>query len=124
MRNFIIIFLFFIFLSVSSYSEVVKSVKINGNKRVSTETINIYGEIKINLDYSEKDINRILNNLYSTNFFEDVRINLTNGILKIDLIEYPVINNLIIIGEESIKFRDLIKKTINSKLNDSLIKSN
>ena len=124
MRNFIIIFLFFIFLSVSSYSEVVKSVKINGNKRVSTETINIYGEIKINSDYSEKDINRILNNLYSTNFFEDVRINLTNGILKIDLIEYPVINNLIIIGEESIKFRDLIKKTINSKLKDSFIKNN
>ena len=85
---------FILFLSVSFSAvkaETVKDIQINGNKRVSTETINIYGEIKINSDYSEKDINRILNNLYSTNFFEDVRINLTNGILKIDLIEYLMV---------------------------------
>ena len=124
MRNFIIISLFFIFTTISSYSEIVKSVKINGNKRVSAETINIYGEIKINSEYSEKDINKILNNLYSTNFFEDVKINLTNGVLNINLVEYPVINNLLILGEESLKYKDQIKKTIKSKLKDSFIKNN
>ena len=64
-------------------SEIVKKIEILGNKRVSDETIKIYGEIKINQDYSPKEVNGILNNLYSTNFFKDVKISLNNGILKI-----------------------------------------
>ena len=105
-------------------AEILKQVQINGNKRVSDETIKIYGEIKINDNYTEKNINSILNNLYSTNFFEDVKVNLSNGILKIDLIEYPVINQLIIIGEPSNKYKKEIIKLIKSKQKRSFIKNN
>ena len=73
---------------------------IEGNKRVSDETIKVYGEIEINKDFSENDINNVLNNLYSTNFFEDVKINLNNNKLIISLKEYPVINQLILVGEK------------------------
>ena len=48
---------------------------------VNEETIKIYGGIKINEDYSEQDLNRILNDLYSTNFFKDVQVELSNNIL-------------------------------------------
>ena len=50
--------------------------------------------------FSENDINNVLNNLYSTNFFEDVKINLNNNKLIISLKEYPVINQLILVGEK------------------------
>ena len=80
-----------IFTSILSFfwitsvnSEIVKKIEISGNKRVSDETIKIYGEIKINQDYGRKDLNEILNNLYLTNFFEDVKISF-NGILKLTL---------------------------------------
>ena len=63
------------------------------------------GNLKIIKDYSnEKDLNKILENLYSTNFFEDVKIKLTNNILKLPCKEYPVINQLVIIGEKSNKY--------------------
>ena len=75
-----------------------QSPEISGNQRVSKETIKAYGDIKSNKDYSEKELNNILTNLYSTNFFEDVKIKLSNGVLIVLVEEYPVINDLIIIG--------------------------
>tara|TARA_A100000164_G_C21934131_1_gene787165 strand:- start:1488 stop:3731 length:2244 start_codon:yes stop_codon:yes gene_type:complete len=105
-------------------SEIVKKIEILGNKRVSDETIKIYGEIKINQDYSPKEVNGILNNLYSTNFFKDVKISLNNGILKIVLDEYPVINELIILGEPREKFKEELTKILSSKSNNSFIESN
>ena len=39
-------------------------------KEYQDETIKIYGEIEINKDYSEKDINLILQNLMKQNFLK------------------------------------------------------
>ena len=65
----IVITLFFLG-STFANAEVVNKVVIKGNKRVSEETIKVYGEIKTNKDYSESDINEVLNNLYSTIFLK------------------------------------------------------
>ena len=40
-------------------------------------------------------------NLYETEFFEDVKVSFNNNLLTIDLKEYPIINQLIILGEKS-----------------------
>ena len=114
-----------IFSSYFSFlqAEIVKNIQINGNKRISDETIKIYGEININKNYLEVDINNILKNLYSTNFFEDVKIELINGVLKVDLVEYPVINELLILGESSTKYVDRIKEIISLKAKNSFIKN-
>ncbi len=118
---FLIISLSFLFSALKA--EIVNEIIISGNKRVSQETVKIYGEIKINKDYKERDLNLILNNLYQTNFFEDVKISLSNGILRVVLKEYPSINQLIIIGEKSKKYKEQIKKVIYTKEKGSLIKS-
>ncbi len=109
------IFISLFLLTNALKAEVVNEIKISGNKRVSIETIKIYGEISINKDYSEKDLNNIIENLYSTNFFEDINVQLSNGVLKVNLVEYPVINNLIILGEPSKKYQEEITKLIKSK---------
>ena len=121
----LLIFTISLVLMVFTYvnAEVIKDLKISGNKRVSNETIKIYGKIEIGKDYSESDLDSVLKNLYSTNFFEDVNLLLQNNILTINLKEYPLINQLIIIGEESTKYRDQIKKVINLKEKRSFIKS-
>ena len=116
-----VISLFLTFTSVEA--EIVKDLKIKGNKRVTNETVKIYGEIEIGKDYSESDLDKVLKNLYSTNFFEDVNLKLQNNILFVSLKEYPVINQLIVIGEKSNKYREQIKKVINLKEKRSFIKS-
>ena len=64
-----------LFLSVASAAVKLQNVIINGNERVSDETIIIYGDIKLNeiIDEAKYDI---LKKLYETNFFEDVKIKL------------------------------------------------
>ncbi len=114
-------FLFFIFLQ--SNAAIITKIVIDGNNRVSDETIKVYGDIKENENVDEKKINEILNSLYSTNFFEDVQINEINGILNISVKEYPVVNQLIILGEKSSKIKNEIKKRISTKSKRSFIKS-
>ena len=84
----------FLFLnSISSNAEIVKKVEINGNSRISDETIKVYGQLKEpNSNYSKSDLDNILKNLYSTNFFENISLEVKNNILYIVLEEYPVVN--------------------------------
>ena len=72
MKNLLIFALLSILVISKSNAEIVKNYTVNGNKRISDETIKIYGKIELNKDYSEKDLNKILQNLYSTNFFQDI----------------------------------------------------
>jgi outer membrane protein insertion porin family len=120
-------FLFFITIILFSYStsnaEVIKNIIINGNKRISDETIKIYGDINLNKDYSEEDLNNIINDLYNTEFFEDIKINLSNNTLQIDLKEYPVISQLIVVGEPSKRYTEQIKKIIKLKEKKSFNRS-
>ena len=118
--------LFFIFLCLffsNLKAEILKDVKITGNTRVSEETIKIYGKIEKGKDYNDEDLNRILKDLYSTNFFEDITVEMKNSIIKINVKEYPVINQLIIIGEKKKAFKDQITKLLKLKEKRSFIKN-
>ena len=122
-KNFIYPFLIFFSLS-NLNAEVLNNLQISGNERVSNETIKIYGKIEMNKDYSENDLNKILKNLYETNFFEDVKVFTSNSVLKIQVKEYPFVDKLIVIGEKSNNYKENIKKLINTKQRRSFIKSN
>ena len=91
-------------------AEVVKKITISGNNRIADETIKIYGNIELNKEYSDKDLDNILKDLYKTDFFEDIKFEIKNNTLTINLKEYPFINQLIIIGEKSNRITDQLKK--------------
>ena len=114
----------FVSMMLPLKADNINSVVVNGNKRVSDETIKIYGGINDIQKYSENNANIILKNLYETDFFENVKISFKNDTLIIDLKEYPIVNQLIIVGEKTKKFENEIKRLINSKSKKSLIKSN
>ena len=126
MNRIIIAFVFsLLYLSSTSLkSEIVKDLIIDGNNRISDETIRLYGGIKLQEDLSQKELNTILQNLYDTNFFEDVKLNIENNVLKINVKEFKVINQLVILGEKSIRYTREIKKLIKSKEKKSFIKTN
>ena len=71
-------YFFFIFVITISYSEIVKEVKVVGNVRVSSETIVMFGDIRINEDYNSQKINELSRQLYDTDYFSYLEINLTN----------------------------------------------
>ena len=60
------------FLTTSVYSEIVEKIVINGNKRISNETVIMFSKISLKDQISNKKLNLILKDLYETNYFEGV----------------------------------------------------
>lgn len=121
------IFLAFIFCLLSLTpikAEALKDLVIEGNKRVSSETIKLYGGIKLQEDLTQKDLNTIIQNLYETEFFEDIKLNFENSVLRVTVKEFKIINQLVIIGEKSNRYLKEIKRLIKSKEKKSFIKTN
>ena len=54
---------------------------------------------------------------------KNIKISVSNETLFIKLIEYPVINEIIIVGETANKYKEAIKKNIKSKKNGPFVKS-
>ena len=117
------IFLFCLFLNFNLSAEIIKKLIVTGNNRISQETIKVYGEININKDYSTFDVNKILKNLYQTEFFEDVKISLNNGTLNINVKEYSVVNFIDLRGEKSKNIKEKVLELLQIKEKGSFIKS-
>ena len=113
-------FLFFLNLS----AEIIQKLDVKGNKRISGETIKVYGEITLGKDYSSFDLNKVLKNLYNTNFFEDIKISLDNGVLDILVKEYAVINNIDIQGEPSKRIKKKVLENLSLQPKESFIENN
>jgi len=126
MRRKIFRFCFFVFLAFASSSanaEILKKLEIIGNSRISSGTIKVYGEIEINKDYSDDDLNTLIKRLYDTRFFSDISTSFSNGVLKINVKENPIIDSIIIEGEEAKKYKRAILKMLALKEKSSYIES-
>ncbi len=124
MFKFFITLIISFFLYSNLFAEIVKNFNVKGNNRISSETIKVYGGIEINKNYNEVDLNIVLNKLYDTEFFEDVKVSIVKNELVIVVKEFPFVDQLIIIGEKSNKYKKEIKKVVSTKEKRSFIKSN
>ena len=114
---------FVIFFSQFSNAEIVKSIKVIGNDRISIQTIKVYGDIKLNNNYEKLDVDKVLKKLYETDFFEEINISLQNGILNIIVKEYPSINDIFIEGEKTKQITKVLLEGIQLQKGNSFIKS-
>ena len=105
------LFLFFISIT-SSFAEVVKKIEINGNERISNETILLFSQVNINDDLKSSDLNNILKKLYDTNFFQNITVNLENKILTILVEESPIIENITYKGIKSKALKEKVTKNL------------
>jgi len=103
----------------SSYAEIIKDIKISGNERVSSETIKIFTTVNVNDDINENRINFILKELYGTGFFKNVEIKFENNILKIQVVENPIIQEIKYEGIKAQKIRNIILKDLKLKSRSS-----
>tara|TARA_A100001015_G_scaffold294738_1_gene372894 strand:+ start:1174 stop:3417 length:2244 start_codon:yes stop_codon:yes gene_type:complete len=113
MINFLIKIIFiYCFFLVSLSAETIKKLEISGNKRISDETIKIFSEINLEEDVSKQKLDRLIKNLYKTNFFSDINVTLEDQILKINVKENPIIDNFQITGIKKQSLVEFIKGKI------------
>ena len=105
------IFFYFLFIQVLK-AEVVEKINVEGNQRISSDTIKMFSGVSVNDNLFEDDLNRILKKLYNTNFFDLVSVKITNKVLIISVKENPIIQNINYEGIKSSKLLEDLKKDI------------
>ena len=101
-----------LYFGSSSSSKSFEEIIITGNDRISKQTIIMFSGIEKIKQKENININKILKNLYETNFFENVSVSLDGKNLKIDVVEFPII--------EKIEFEGVKAKKIKKQLNDNI----
>ncbi len=108
----------FLFLTNVINAEIINEIQITGNKRVSKESIIVLGNIKKDENFTSDKLNETLKNLYETNFFSDVNISFENNLLKLVVIENPIIENIEISGIKKKSFVEILyeKMTLKNRM--------
>jgi len=121
---FFCVFIFLILFNVKSYSEIVEKIEVEGNKRISLETIVVFGDIALGKNYETSDINSLIKKLYETTFFSNISVELENNKLKIYVTENPIVNIISFKGEKAKKYKEKINELLSLKEKGSFIKAN
>jgi len=79
-------------------SEIIKKIEVYGNERLAKETIILFSELNVNDNIFSEDLNNAFRKLFETDYFKDVKISFNKGYLKIDVVENPLIQSVIING--------------------------
>ena len=115
LKFFLHFILFTIILTFSSYSKNYEKVIVNGNERISNETILVFSEIQDNKTLDENSINEILKKLYRSGFFKDVNVKIENNNLVIEVLENPIIQTVFIEGIKRKKTEESLYKILSLK---------
>ena len=107
-----ILFISFLLFALNAKAANIKNIIINGNERISDETILMFADVNIGKKINNQKINQIIKDLYDSNFFENVSINLDGNTLVINIKELPLIESISFSGIKAEK----IKKPIIQKI--------
>ena len=111
----------------SSTAQIIKKIEIQGNDRISNETILIFSSVSTEDTITTDVINEVLKNLYETNYFENVEVSVVDQKLLILVKENPIIENINFNGIKSKTLKKNILRDVKlksrSSYNEFLIKN-
>ena len=112
-----------LFFSSLLFAEIITDIEIKGNKRISKDSIIVFSGIVFNKKYNDEDLNIILKNIYETKFFSEINLTINNTILKVTVVENPIIEDVQIIGIKSQNLTDILFDNLELKNRSSYIES-
>jgi len=111
--------LFFFYFNSYAYSGTIGKIIIEGNDRISDETISMFADVKLNDNIDNEKLNSILKNLYDSNFFDNVSVSLDKNDLIIKVIESPIIEQITFTGVKSKTLKKELFKILKLKSRSS-----
>ena len=94
LRYFFTFIFIFSFYNILANADIIQKIEINGNERISNETIILFSEISLDQKIEKQNLNNILKKLYQTNFFSNVSLSFNENTLFINVQENPIIENI------------------------------
>ena len=99
---------------------LVSSINVDGNKRISSDTIVSLSKVQVGSAYSPTQLNSALQSIKKSSYFKTVDISLVNNILNINVIENPTINSISFEGNNTLSDINL-NELIRSKQRQTLL---
>ena len=103
------LFYILLFCSSHAFSDTLNKIEIIGNDRISDETIKLFISVDIKDEINDDKLNKIIKDLYETDFFKNIKVNYDNQILLINVEENPIIENIFFNGVKSNRILEIIK---------------
>ena len=97
---FLAVLWFCLLIGTQALGEQINDISIKGNQRVSEDTIRSYLSIDIGDKLSPDVLDKAIDRLFSTSLFSDVNISSENGLVKIIVKENPIINRVLVEGND------------------------
>ena len=123
----VILFIVILLLSFSilpnkahTQETLVSSINVDGNKRISSDTILSLSKVQVGSAYSPTQLNSALQSIKKSSYFKTVDISIVNNILNINVIENPTINSISFEGNKSLNDINL-NELITSKQRQTLL---
>ncbi|MGH6872004.1 MAG: outer membrane protein assembly factor BamA [Rhizomicrobium sp.] len=88
----------------------VRAIQIKGTQRIEPGTVLSYLQIHEGDPYSEQVVDKSLKTLFATGLFSDVKFNWDGSTLTINVVENPIINQVVFEGESKVSEKDLTKE--------------
>ncbi len=89
-------------------AQMVKKIEISGVQRIEESTIASYMDLKVGDPVDNTATDRALKSLFSTGLFADVKVQQSNGIVSVQVVENPVINVIRFEGNDAINDSELL----------------
>ena len=107
-----------------SKAEVYKEIIVEGNERLSVETVIMFSGLNLSDDLTINDLNSSIKKLYKTNYFKDIKISSDGNILQIIIIENPIIQSIKLNGIKNKRILDELTKVTKKNEKYPYLKSN
>lgn len=100
--------LFVIAFAQPAFAEdALREIRVNGTQRVEPATVMTYLDMRLGDPLTQDSMNGGLKNLFATGLFADVSLRQERGVLFVDVVENPVINQIAFEGNTELKDDEL-----------------
>ena len=97
-------------ISGAALAATVSRIDVTGNSRMDAESVRILADVKVGDNIGAERANQIAKKLQESGYFSKINVRMSGNILKIDIAEAPIINQVTVEGNDEITTEDLKKE--------------
>ncbi|MDE3114895.1 MAG: outer membrane protein assembly factor BamA [Pseudomonadota bacterium] len=88
----------------------IQQIMVRGTQRIEPATVLSYISVHVGEPYDEQAVDRSLKTLFATGLFSDVKFNWSGSVLTVNVVENPIINQVVFEGNDKVSTKDLTKE--------------
>lgn len=97
-----LLFLCLMATALAARADVLKSISVDGTKRIESATVRTYLNMTAGQEVAEADLDAATKTLFATGLFSDVSVKMNNGVLKITVAENPIVYQVYFEGNKAL----------------------